>query len=317
MAKARKLRDITLKELSFVDKPANMLPFLFFKREGSQSVELLQKAKKKIKIEIESDGSVKGTTITVNGDKLGELKSFDFCFWGNEPKSTVSCSYSKVVESEGGFKRTESYYLTKGEIMLDEKTLKSLESYLGVEKVDFEKKASDEEIQVAMKLIEKNYKESFPEDLEKAIGVLAKCAVGSLVKADEDDVQKAGAKFSRDTLKKLTAIVAAAQSLLEGGKQSTEKSNKDDDEKTELAKQLKEITDSISEMKKASEGEAEKSAIDKLAETVGTLVKRLETVEKGGATRKSLEDQDNSDDDDDVKKGAGEDGKVLWPSFSS
>ena len=58
MAKQRgNLKDIRINEISMVDLPANKSPFLFFKREGKGQTQLT-KAKKKIKIEIESNGLV-------------------------------------------------------------------------------------------------------------------------------------------------------------------------------------------------------------------------------------------------------------------
>jgi len=96
MAKRGKLRDINVKEVSLVDLPANKQPFLFFKREGAKESQFV-KAKKKIKIEIESNGTVGGTSIAVNGENLGKLRSFDFSFYGSDPKSTINASYSKSI----------------------------------------------------------------------------------------------------------------------------------------------------------------------------------------------------------------------------
>lgn len=319
--KRGKLKDIRTTEVSMVDRPASKLSFLFFKREGGQSVNLLKKKKKKkIKIEIESDGLVGGTTVVVNGEKLGKLRSFDFSFWGDDPKQQIHASYSKVAESEDGFSRTENFYLSKGVITMSKEMLKALQEYLGTEDIDFEKKVDEEEVQKALELITEHYKESFPQDLEDAVGVLAKCASGSYEAKEDKDLEKAGAKFSKDVIKKLQTIIAAVKAL-EGmlpKMDGTTQKGDNTDEAGELAKQLAEVKNAIAELSKASEkkdDDATKSEeITELTKTLKGISERLEAMEKATAAKKSIEGQD--DDDDNEPKGAGKDGKVLWPSLA-
>ena len=300
-----KLKDIKIHEVSMVDLPANKLPFLFFKREGVGQTQFT-KAKKKIKIEIESNGLVGGTKISVNGDDLGKLRSFDFSFYGDDPKNTIHASYSKTSESVDGFSRTETYYLTKGVFNMDKKTLKALQEFLGTEDIDFEKKIDEEEVQKALILITKEYKADLPEDLENAVGVIAKCAARSYnVKEVDKDVEKAGAKFSKDVLKKLKAVLAsveALKSILPDMKESTEKSDSSD-EVAELTKKIDELTDSLAKGKN-----------DELTETLDAMKKQIEALAKGGVVKTSIEEQENEDDDG-KSKGAGKDGKVLWPTL--
>lgn len=314
MAKRRNLKDIKINEISLVDLPANKLPFLFFKRKGVPQIDPINKAKKKIKITIESDGTVGGTIVSVNGDKLEKLRSFDFSFWSSDPKSTINASYSKETETEDGFSRTESYYLSKGDIMKKE-TLKAFQDYLGTEDIDFEKKVSEEDIEKALTLITEHYKESFPEDLENAVGVIAKCAANRCEGEDgKDDLEKAGAKFNKDTLKKLKAVLEAMEalkSILPDAKDTTQKS---DDVTDELAKQITELKEAIGKLspEKKDDGKS-KSVAKELAETLEDISKRLKVIEKDGATKKSITGDDN---DDDTPKGAGEDGKPLWPTIT-
>lgn len=316
MAKRRgNMKDIKIKEVSLVDLPANKLSFLFFKRDGDQPGESLDKAKK-IKIAIESNGTAKGTIVTINGDKMENLRDFNFSFYGIEKDSPVSCSYSKVVEAEDGFKRTESFYLSKGKVM-DEKTLKVLQAYLGTDEIDFEKKVGEEDIQKALTLINKEYKETFPEDLENAVGVIAKRAASSYdVKEDDKNVEKAGAKFSKDVLKKLKSVLAAVEalkSILPDMKESTEKSG-GSDEMDELTKQVAELKDAIAKFDPEKKGD-DKSVAAKLTETLGDISKRLKALEDGGAAKKSITGDDD-DNDDNEPKGAGENGKHLWGSIT-
>lgn len=313
--KRGKMKDIRVNEVSMVDKPANKLPFLFFKREGEQNVNLNKKTK--IKIEIESDGTGKGTKITVNGDKLGEVRDFSFYFYGNDAQSPVSCSYSKVVEAEDGFKRTETYYLSKGEIVMSKEMLKALQKYFDTEDIDFEKKVDEEEIQKTIELITKEYKESFPEDLEKAVGILAKCASGGYQVKEKEELEKAGAKFSKDVIKKVQAVIAAVEALkamMPDLKGTTQKAGDgESEEMAALTKQLEELKKVIADSGLEKKDE-DKSEITKLTEVVEKVAERVKTMEKGGAVKKSIDDQENEDDE---PKGAGEKGEQLWPTLTS
>lgn len=310
---AKKLKDIKLHEISYVDKPANRKQFVFFKRQG-EPVDSLAK-KRKIKIEIESNGLVGGTKVKVNGDDLGKLRSFDFSFWGDDPKGAIHASYSKVSESVDGFSRTETYYLSKGEIIMDPKTLELLKAYLGEEDVDVEKKVEEEVLQEALELITKHYKESFPKDLEKAVGVLAINACCSEVK----DVEKAGARFSKEAIKKIQAIIAAVEALKSimaaSSKESTEKvDGSESEEIAALTKQLTKLKEAIAKLDGTEKKDDEKSGIAELTKAMKEVSERVEAMEKVTATKKSIDGQD--DDDDDKPKGAGEDGKLLWPSLA-
>lgn len=321
MAKTKhgQLKDIKVKEVSMVDLPANKLPFLFFKREGVGQMQRT-KAKKKIKIEIESNGLVGGTKVAVNGDDLGKLRSFDFSFYGDDPKQTIHASYSKVSESVDGFSRTETYFLTKG-ILMTKEMLEALQKYLGTDEIDFEKKVDEETVQEALILITEHYQESFPADLEKAVGIIAKRAASSY--DVKEDVNKVGAKFSSATAKKMQAIIAAVEALkaiMGGSKESTQKAAvNESEEMAELTKQLvglKEVIAKLDPEKKEKEDDIQ-TGIAELTKTLKDVSKRLETMEKATGTRKSLVDQDDDDDDDNKAKGAGEDGKVLWKSLQN
>ena len=300
MAKVKNLKDIKINEVSMVDLPANKLPFLFFKQKDGNRVASI--SKKKLNIEIESDGTTKGTTVSIDGKSLGKLRDFNFSFWstakGGEP---VSCSYSKVVEDEGGFKRTETFYLTKGKVM-NKELLKALQEYLGTEDIDFEKKVGEEEIQKALELITKEYKESLPGDLAEAVGLIAKTAANSFAAKDED-VNKAGAKFSKDVLKKLKAVLASVEALKSILPDMTEKSDSGDNDT-----KVDELTKQIAELKEVI---AKKDANDDLAKTLENLQKQVEALEKDGVQKTSLTDQDTNDADSKEKNE-----KPKWPTLT-
>ncbi len=315
---ARELKDIVLGEVSLVDKAANNLKFLFFKaaedatdKKSTSS----KKLKKKINIVIDSDGTIGGTKISLNEEEIENLRDFNFSFWSNDDDSrAVSCSYSKVVETDDGFSRSETFYLAKGESEMNKDVEKLLKEYFGEDsEVDFEKAAEDTDLVEALGTINE-YKKEFPDDLQSAIGVIAKQAglytpEKKVEKKDDDTednddddkkkLKKSGAKLSKDTLKKLTDAVAALKSILPAITEKTEKSDK-----SEVAKTLEEITKSIERLEKGKE-DASKDEITKL---LAKLAKRLETVEKGTGISKRIEDQDNDDDDNKDTK---------WPSFQN
>jgi len=308
MAKdVRELADIELAEVSLVGKAANKKKFLFFKQEGKSATG--KKLKKKINIVIDSDGTIGGTKIAVNKDTLKNLRDFSFSFWGgNEDTSrAVSCSYAKFVETEDGFSRSETFYLSKGDSDMEPKVKEQLQKYFGEdEKVDFEKAEESDVVVESLETVNE-YQEDFPDDLKKAVGIIAKQAgmYAPPVEPDKSEsISKAGAKFSKETLTKLQTLIAAAKALeevLPKEKEETEKA--DDGGNVELRKTIDGLTKKLEGLEKQEDDEAK----SELKKTVKTLTERLETVEKGTGVRKS---EDGQDDEDDNK------GEKKWPSFS-
>lgn len=316
MAKARSLKDITLAEVSLVDKAANKKKFLFFKQEKEQATDAKKKAKKlkkKINIVIDSDGTVGGTKIVLNKEELKDLRDFSFSFWGDSDMDrAVSASYSKFVENDDGFSRSETFYLSKGNVKMDAKIQEQLKEYFGEEEIDFEKASENEAIVKALKTINE-YKEDFPDDLKSAVAEIAKQAgmyspqkVEKKEEENKDEVKKAGAKLSKDSLKKITDALATLKSLLPALKEDAGNT-----EKSDVEKSISELTTTIEQLEKKNDKETEKETDSKLTKVLTDLTKRLETVEKGTGVKKSLDDQDN--DDEEVNKT----GEKRWPSFES
>lgn len=256
------LKNIEPSEISFTDLPATRKKFLFFKRDMQKLFEKYQdssdiqkrrfliakKNDKKISISIESDGTIKGTKIIVSGEEIKNLQDFHFSFYkprGGEGKeiagiSPISCSYSKITETEDGFKHSDTFYLSKSEMEVNgmdmNKELKDLlDSYFDeevsfapeefeLEKAELSDKALNA-IKGALKLISK-YKADFPDDLKGAVGVLAKYAsygYGYPAKKKEEDekgdkegdkdVEKSGKALSKDTVGKIKNVIKAINSL--------------------------------------------------------------------------------------------------------
>lgn len=322
MAKqTRKLRNIHTKEVSLVERPASEVPFLFFKQKGKSNKDSSSK-KTKLIIGIESNGTAKGTKVTINGDVMKSLRDFSFSFWGgmSDDKDTpVSCSYSKVVEATDGFKRTESFYLSKGEFEVDE--LKELvRKYIGDDDLTFEK-STDEEVMEALTSSIKTitgYKEDFPEDLEKAIGIIAKQMVSATApvkkeegeaetkpKEGEDEGEGGGEeegenKEEIEKIKRIRALVKELDGLL-----PKKEARKLADVEKSIQKTIAGLTKAVEDMKKSNPKESEE-----LKKSLDSINKRLKTVEETAGVKKSVDGQEE-------ESGGGEDGEKKWPSLSS
>ncbi len=318
------LKNIKLGEVSLVDKPANKRPFLFFKRDIE---------KKKLTIGIVSDGTKGGTEITLNGDIVKDLNSFHFGFYpgmdGDDGKdNAISCSYSKVVETDDGFKRSETFYLSKGEFAMNKEIEKQLKAYFGEDaEIDFEKMEANDPKAISEALVTINeYREDFPGELKKAIGLIAKQSgfcdviVSKILEQkkksnDKDgenkDIEKAGAKFSKETLEKLESVIKAIEALkkiLPALTDATEKSadsgdkNKGDTDETKAA--MEKLTKAIEGIHKPDKNKDEDEKSD-LAKAVEKITERLGVVEKGTGVAKKIDGQEDTDNS----------GK-KWPSIA-
>ncbi len=313
----RQLADITTNEVSFVDKPANKRPFLILKRDESVS-----KAKKvNLEVSIKTDNTVKGTKILVNGDEIKDMTGFYFSFHepsGDYPgENVISCSYSKVVDNEDGFKHSETFYLAKGEFKMDKELLKQLTTFLGDDMIDVNKAAlpSDEEVESVTKALEciEQYKADCPEEFIKAINAVAMSAglrhcqqVTKADSKDDDAINKAGAKLSKETLAKVKSALAALEALK--SILPADKTEKSEEVTSDLAKKLETLVDALQVNK--SEDKAEDNELTK---TLKTIAERIDKIEKTTGTKKSVEGQDDTEDDDDTVNKSGN----KWPSFQT
>jgi hypothetical protein len=326
------LKNIEPSEISYTDLPATRKKFLFFKRDMQKLFEKYQdssdiqkrrfliakKNDKKISISIESDGTIKGTKIIVSGEEIKNLQDFHFSFYkprGGEGKeiagiSPISCSYSKITETEDGFKHSDTFYLSKSEMEVNgmdmNKELKDLlDSYFDeevsfapeefeLEKAELSDKALNA-IKGALKLVSK-YKADFPDDLKGAVGVLAKYAsygYGYPAKKKEEDkkedkeedkdVKKSGKALSKDTVGKIKNVIKAINGL-----NSVIKALNDllpEEDREDLKKSV------VDKGKDANE--EFKNALDGISDITKKLEKKLEekdqTIEKLG---KDLKEKD-------------------------
>lgn len=189
------------------------------------------------------------------------------------------------------------------------------------EEFEFEKaKLSDKALNAlkgALNLINK-YKADFPDDLKKAVGVLAKYSsygYGYPAKKSDDneDINKSGKTLSKDTVGKvknvvkvfneLQSVIKALNELLpEEDQKKLKKSDATDgkDADEEFKGALDEVTDIAKKLEKK---------LEEKDQTIEKLGKRLETVEKEKGIKKGIDSQDGDDGDDSSKS------KKKWSSF--
>ncbi len=163
-------------------------------------------------------------------------------------------------------------------------------------------------IKGALKLVVK-YKGDFPDDLKKAVGVLAKYASygygttekrgDDFEKALKDALEKSGAKLSKSTIEQITKTIEILSKLI-----GLEIKKKTDVEL--IQEQIDSLKKSIEDAVKKKDEDEVGTETEKLTETIDALKKRLETVEKSKGVKKSFD----------------EDGKEIidkndsqWPSF--
>ena len=119
MEAKRKLKNIIVKEVSFVDKPANLRPFLFWKRDEEAVADPVAVEKKfqKLSVSFDSDGTVEGTKLTINGSDVTQLLSFGVNASKMGDEFGLYCSYTQTAKGEanGGFRPTYTYTLTKAQ----------------------------------------------------------------------------------------------------------------------------------------------------------------------------------------------------------
>ena len=320
----RKLSDIDISELSFVTKGANRKRYVIIKMDGT--LEEVQKGD--VIISIESDGSVKGTKVVVNGKEIKKVNDFNFSFYVPSASAgevaleneKVNCSYTLDTGEKKGFNQTSSYRLAKKDEgvsnMLD-KAKVILKEYFGEEvKLDVEKSNKEvENIEKSLKTVNE-YKEEFPPELKDAVGIIAKHACASFDEdksgtekvekkdgePDKEKVEKTGKKFSKETLATISDIVSKLNTLLADSEGSVKK----EDTKTKVENEkVEEVLKKVGELGKL---------VKKRNEESDELKKRLTEVEKIKGVKKGLEGQDDDEDEegkDKVKKS----GAFEWNSF--
>lgn len=201
---------------------------------------------------------------------------------------------------------------------MDERIAKLLKTFFGDKEVKVEKSELNEstivEIEKAMTTVN-SFSEEMPDELIAAIGLLGIHAGQGYktVAKTEDDIEKKGAKLSKDTVKQLNAIIASAQAMLPKEASDDDETKKVDT--TDVEKMVKGLTDTVAELTGKLEKKESAEQLEGISKTLGEITERLKKVEsKPAATKKSIDGNEELDKDGKpVKKDEG----LKWPSLST
>jgi hypothetical protein len=96
MAK-RRLINLQIDEVSLVDKAATKRRFFFVKNAAGVTIQPIEKKAGDDEsgdgfISIESDGTVAGTTLEINGEEITNVSELSLSFWSPDPNSKEICS---------------------------------------------------------------------------------------------------------------------------------------------------------------------------------------------------------------------------------
>ena len=116
MAKSRKLRNIRVAEVSLVDHPANLRPFMFIKSDSANSDPTgIEKQFKSLDLAVKSDGTAAGTTVTLNGRDIADLRGFMLSLSPIGEDMSIYAEYSVANRGKtgDGFDGYATYRLSK------------------------------------------------------------------------------------------------------------------------------------------------------------------------------------------------------------
>lgn len=251
--KARRLTGVKTDEVSFVDDPANLRPFMFFKSQDGSTVEL-DKAKKP-NIKVKSDGTIKGTSFTINGAEIANVVEMNLSFFKTpdmDDDSRISMSYTTANKTaSGGFVALKRFTLAKA-LGTTEKG-KTPSGTNGPKKAF--KKATDEQIKTIRKFVGS---EASLETVDENTGAALAESLGVLA-----DYRKMLPPEVDEQLKNLVA--AATVGLQKGEGEMAEKEEvkeelTEEEKKAQEEKAKKEAQKAEKEAKEAKEKEEDEAA---------------------------------------------------------
>ena len=187
MANKRKLIEPDIDEVSLVAKGANLKKFFFVKNleeDKEMDINVIALEKGNTSIQVNSDGTVNGTVVKINGSEIENISDFYFSFYKmfdeknlpidapeEAPESKVNCRFTQASKGKvaGSFRVNHTYILSK---QLDKIALirdedkKIVEGFLGSEVVMSE----EDGVEVAKNLSTiTDYKEVFPQVVNDAL----------------------------------------------------------------------------------------------------------------------------------------------------
>ena len=260
----RKLSDPEIEEVSLVDHGANLRKFFFVKnanKTDSESTEIYEFNKADTDIKVESNGTVDGTTISINGKKINPI-NFYFSMYKNENETwenDVFCDYAIEEKGEkGDFSNVKLYRLQKvaqskeaGDVEDVKKSASLIQEYL--KEVNLDHLGEDGVVNLAKSLdILADYKTLVPPDVLEALNEITSIAVKKDEKQEEEKKPEEGEnKMTEENKEEKTEETSEKTEetnteATEGSKkEETESSNVIVMEKEELTSLVADITEKV------------------------------------------------------------------------
>lgn len=261
----RILEDVEIEEVSLVDVPANLRKFFFIKRNsGTEKFEI---EKGDTSISIDSDGTIEGTKITINGKKLKNISNFLFSFFLDSEFSDGSGPvFSQFTltsdKKKDGFTSAETFTLAKAKI---DKSDNTTMDFMGIDiNIDGE---DGKDIAKNLHVL-KEYQDAFPQEVKESFREL----VDVFVNKDKTETINKGDEEMLEIKKEETNTEVKQEAKTET-KQETINTSEVATQVAELLKPV--IAESIKEQVAATLKEQEEKAQE--PETVTMTVDELKT----------------------------------------
>lgn len=310
--KKRRLRDIEVKEVSYVGTPANRMSFLFFKEDADPEC-----------------GYVPGKPKDNRCAKCGAI--LKRCRWKGYAKMNAKGLFEAMLKAFNDEDLEENpLELEKDYEELVEEEMDGSQ----IEKAEKLKPSVSKAIAGAMRILAK-WKDDLPSDAKKALQLLSKLATGKYpypapYKKSEDEGEemgKAGAKVSKHTATELAKAMKILEALLpegflkaleeEAGEQELGAMVRDIHSMLKAGSSGKEENGSDKESDGEGSGEeveGEKGSESEILKTLNDISDRLKVVEKQKGVKKGLESDGGGGGEG---EGDGEDEEEdLWKSIA-
>jgi len=285
------LLQIDIEEVSVVDAPANKRKFLFLKSD-------LEKAE--VDVRLQSDGTLEGTKLTVNGKEIEDLKAFYFNYFkpDNDEElyiDPVSCSYTVASDAENGFET--SYHLSKaeGNTMDYAKLIAFIKALTAKDVTEAQLKKLDQEAIDSLNILSQ-YEGQMPADLSKAVGHFLKDLDAE--PAAEEETDPPANKYSDEEMAALKTALDAIAEIIGGKKED----GKEPTGAEAILEKLKAITARIGKLEKGEDpkpGEKPEGTdadpdpdpgVAKILEALKGIEDRLQVVEKSAGVARQAEE---------------------------
>jgi len=191
MARKRRLKNMVIDEVSWVDKPANLRPFLFHKSDDTVQ---FVKAGTKLDVAFSTKGTPESTSITVNGKTVESPIHFSMYYGANDnapiyPDGSTAinlgCEYTVKSGEKNGFSTVQHFSLAKAgsfEITEEEATPVTEEDAAILAEIGVDAFAADGTLAKALaepaKIVQL-YKADMPSELSEALTSIIQIAMGT------------------------------------------------------------------------------------------------------------------------------------------